>query len=87
MIFSGVIGSGISYFLWFDIVRRLPATVAALGILSSPVIGVISSMLLLGEQPTLTDIIGFALMLGASASVLLWPQGISGKPSTREPSA
>jgi drug/metabolite transporter (DMT)-like permease len=74
MIFSGVIGSGISYFLWFDIVRRLPATVAALGILSSPVIGVVSSMLLLGEQPTLTDIIGFALMLGASASVLLWPQ-------------
>jgi uncharacterized membrane protein len=68
MIFSGVIGSGISYFLWFDIVRRLPATVAALGILSSPVIGVVSSMLLLGEQPTLTDIVGFALMLGASAA-------------------
>jgi drug/metabolite transporter (DMT)-like permease len=87
MIFSGVIGSGISYFLWFDIVRRLPATVAALGILSSPVIGVISSMLLLGEQPTLTDIIGFALMLGASASVLLWPQAIADKPSASKPSA
>jgi drug/metabolite transporter (DMT)-like permease len=81
MIFSGVIGSGISYFLWFDIVRRLPATVAALGILSSPVIGVVSSMLLLGEQPTLTDIIGFALMLGASASVLLWPQDTAHKRS------
>jgi drug/metabolite transporter (DMT)-like permease len=79
MIFSGVIGSGISYFLWFDIVRRLPATVAALGILSSPVIGVVSSMLILGEQPTLTDIVGFALMLAASASVLLWPQGTAGK--------
>jgi len=92
MIFSGVIGSGISYFLWFDIVRRLPATVAALGILSSPVIGVISSMLLLGEQPTLTDIVGFALMLGASASVVLWPQdnvckSSAGKPSARKSSA
>ena len=30
--------------------------------------------------PTLTDIVGFALMLGASASVLLWPQGIASKP-------
>jgi drug/metabolite transporter (DMT)-like permease len=74
LIFAGVIGSGISNFLWFDIVRRLPATTASLGILSSPLIGVISSMLLLGERPTLADIIGFALMFAASACVLLRPQ-------------
>src|SRR5215468_9776642 len=74
LIFAGIVGSGVAYFLWFDIVRRLPATVASLGVLSSPVIGVVSSMMLLGERPTLTDIIGFALMLAASASVLLWPQ-------------
>ncbi len=77
MIFSGVIGSGISYFLWFDIVRRLPATVASLGILSSPVIGVMSSMVMLGERPTLADIVGFALMFAASASVLLRPQDVA----------
>src|SRR5215467_4366753 len=35
LIFAGIVGSGISYFLWFDIVRRLPATVASLGVLSS----------------------------------------------------
>jgi drug/metabolite transporter (DMT)-like permease len=74
LIFSGVIGSGISYFLWFDIVRRLPAATASLGILSSPVIGVIASVLMLGERPTLADIIGFALMFAASACVLLRPQ-------------
>jgi len=73
LIFAGIVGSGISYFLWFDIVRRLPATVASLGVLSSPVIGVISSMMLLGERPTLTDIVGFALMFVASASVVLRP--------------
>ena len=67
-------GSGISYFLWFDIVRRLPATTASLGILASPVAGVISSMLILGERPTLADGIGFALMFAASACVLLQPQ-------------
>jgi hypothetical protein len=44
-------------------------------------------MLILGEQPTLTDIVGFALMLAASASVVLWPHGIAGKQSTGEPSA
>ena len=74
LLFSGVIGAGISYFLWFDIVRRLPATTASLGVLSSPVVGVIASVLMLGERPTLADILGFALMFLASAFVLLRPQ-------------
>src|SRR5262249_19254127 len=50
LVFSGVVGSGISYFLWFDIVRRLPATTASLGVLGTPVIGVIVSVVLLGER-------------------------------------
>jgi drug/metabolite transporter (DMT)-like permease len=73
VVYSGVIGSGLSYFLWFDIVRRLPATTASLGVLSAPVIGVVSAMIVLGERPTLPDAIGFALMLSASAIVLLRP--------------
>jgi len=77
LIFAGIVGSGVAYFLWFDIVRRLPATTASLGVLSSPVIGVVSSMLLLGERPTLTDIVGFALIFIASATVLLRPQELA----------
>src|SRR5207249_997532 len=73
LVFSGMIGSGIAYFLWFDIVRRLPAMTASLGVLATPVIGIIVSVLLLGERPTLADIIGFALMFAASACVLLRP--------------
>jgi drug/metabolite transporter (DMT)-like permease len=75
LIYSGIIGSGLCYFLWFGIVRRLPASTAALGILSSPVIGVITAMIVLGERPTLYDAIGFALMLAASATVVLRPDG------------
>lgn len=75
LVYSGIIGSGLCYFLWFGIVRRLPASTAALGILSSPVIGVIASMIVLGERPTWADAIGFALMLSASAIVVLWPDG------------
>ena len=55
--------------------RRLPASTAALGILSSPVIGVITAMIVLGERPTWYDAIGFALMLSASAIVVLRPDG------------
>jgi drug/metabolite transporter (DMT)-like permease len=80
MVYSGAVGSGISYFLWFDIVRRLPATTASLGILATPVIGVVSAMIVLGERPTWADAIGFALMLSASACVVLRPDGTSRAP-------
>jgi drug/metabolite transporter (DMT)-like permease len=43
----------------------------SLGVLGSPVIGVASSILVLGERPTAADIVGFALILAASACVLL----------------
>ncbi len=73
LVFSGLVGSGIAYFLWFDIIRRLPAMTASLGVLSVPAVGIVASVLMLGERPTLTDIGGFALILAASACVLLAP--------------
>lgn len=72
--FTGVVGNGIAYGLWFEIVRRLPTATASLGVLGIPVIGVLSSILILGERPLVTDVIGFALILAASACVLLGPQ-------------
>ena len=68
---TGIAGNGIAYALWFTIIRRLPAATASLGVLASPVIGVIGSFLILGEVPTATDMIGFALIFAASACVLL----------------
>ena len=71
---TGIAGNGIAYALWFTIIRRLPAATASLGVLASPVIGVIGSFLILGEVPTATDMIGFALIFVASACVLLTRQ-------------
>lgn len=68
---TGIAGNGIAYALWFTIIRRLPAATASLGVLASPVIGVIGSFLILGEVPTASDMIGFALIFVASACVLL----------------
>jgi drug/metabolite transporter (DMT)-like permease len=73
LLFAGLIGSGIAYFLWFEIVRRLPAMTASLGVLSAPAVGVVGAVVLLGERPTLPDIVGFALILAASGCVLLAP--------------
>ncbi len=73
LLFSGLVGSGLAYFLWFEIVQRLPAMTASLGVLSVPAVGVFASVLLLGERPTSSDLIGFALILLASGCVLLAP--------------
>jgi drug/metabolite transporter (DMT)-like permease len=74
VVFTGLGGAGLAYLIWFDIVRRLPAATASLGILAAPVIGVISSTIVLGERPTGADIVGFALILAAAACVLMVPQ-------------
>jgi drug/metabolite transporter (DMT)-like permease len=73
LVFAGLVGSGLAYFLWFEIVQRLPAMTASLGVLSVPAVGIGASVVLLGERPTLADLIGFALILLASACVLLAP--------------
>src|SRR4051812_38781023 len=57
-----------------------PATTATLGVLSAPAVGVVASMLVLGERPSIHDIIGFVLILAAAAYVLL-------APTTRSPEA
>jgi drug/metabolite transporter (DMT)-like permease len=76
-IFTGIAGSGIAYATWFEIVRRLPAVTASLGTLANPVIGVISTALIIGERPTGTDLVGFAFIFAASACVLLVPHPVA----------
>jgi drug/metabolite transporter (DMT)-like permease len=71
--FTGIAGSAAAYSMWFEIVRRLPAATASLGILGIPVVGVICTVLIIGEKPTAADIIGFALIFAASAFVVLTP--------------
>lgn len=57
--------------LWFAILERLPAGIAAIGALLVPGVGVVSATLLLGERPTAADWLGLVLIVGASATVLL----------------
>ncbi len=72
--YNGPIGMGLAYFLWFVAVRRLPTSTASLGTLLVPIVGVLGSTWLVGERPSLTDVIGFACIFVAAASVLLQPK-------------
>jgi drug/metabolite transporter (DMT)-like permease len=73
ILFMGTIGTGFAHFLWWSIAARLSAVTASIGSLLVPVIGVIGSSLLLGERPTVNDMVGFVLILGAASCVLLLP--------------
>lgn len=73
LIYIGVFGVGLAHFLWWSIVGRLPTITASIGSLLVPVIGVLGSVALLGERPTANDIVGFVLIFGAAACVLLLP--------------
>ena len=73
VLFVGVFGVGVAHFLWWSIVHKLPAITASIGSLMTPVLAVIASTIILGERPTLTDIVGFALIFAAAACVLLQP--------------
>jgi drug/metabolite transporter (DMT)-like permease len=69
--YNGLIGMGFAYFLWFVVIDRLSATTASLGSLLVPVVGVIGSAWLVGERPSVSDIVGFACIFASAASVLL----------------
>jgi drug/metabolite transporter (DMT)-like permease len=73
IIFTGVLGNAVAYALWFAIVRRVSALTATLGIVGIPVIGVLSTILIIGERLTLGDDIGFAFIFAASICAQIPP--------------
>ena len=73
ILFIGLFGVGLAHFLWWAIVAKLPTITASIGSLLVPVVGVIASAVILGERPSVTDIVGFASIFAAAACVLLQP--------------
>jgi drug/metabolite transporter (DMT)-like permease len=65
--FAGVIGTALAHWAMAMINRSLPATVTALGLLATPVMGVAASALLLGEPVSLSLLSAMAMILGGIA--------------------
>jgi drug/metabolite transporter (DMT)-like permease len=73
--YNAVIVVGFGNIAWFALARRLPAVLSGLSSMMIPVVGVLSSMALVGERPAATD--WLALLLVAAAlliSVVPWPR-------------
>jgi len=62
-VYHVVLALALAYFLWFQLLERVPSATAALGTLLIPVFAVAGSTIILDERPTVLDFAGFALIL------------------------
>ena len=67
MLYSVVIAFCVCYMTWFAALTRLPASVAAIGTMAVPVIGVMASALSLGEPLGVTQISALVFTLAGVA--------------------
>ena len=65
------IATAIAYVMWYRLLASASATASSLAVLAVPVVGVLGAMLLVGDRPSTTDWVGFALVLGGAALVVL----------------
>jgi drug/metabolite transporter (DMT)-like permease len=70
LVYNGVLSSGLAWAMWLFVVQRLPASVAGLASLITPLVGVAFAWLLLGERPDAAESAGIALMFVALFGVL-----------------
>ncbi len=66
-VLSGAVTSGLGYALWYSLLPRLAASVAAVAQLTVPVIAMAGGMLFLGEALTAEFVLASALVLGGVA--------------------
>ena len=71
LLYSSVVSQGLALVLWFFILSKLPAGVASMGTLATPVIGTIAAAIELGERPSVTEAWGMLLILTALALLSL----------------
>jgi drug/metabolite transporter (DMT)-like permease len=64
MLFLGL-AQGVAWTMWLFVLARLPAGVAGIASLATPVLGVAFAALQLHEIPSRTELFGMALILGA----------------------
>lgn len=70
VIYNIFLAGTVAYWAWFRLARTLPVAVSSLASLPVPVVGVVSGMLLLGEQPGWSEFIALSLVLASLAAVM-----------------
>ena len=91
MAFVSVGGGALGWFLWMFILSRLPAGVAGIASLATPVVGVLSAAIQLREIPSVSELAGMALIVLAlvvNALPVAQPETVvPAEPPVAEPAA
>jgi len=66
-LFSGLVGTALAYWAMAMVNRSLPAVVTSLGLLATPVVGIASSPIALGEPIQIDLIVAMLLIVGGIA--------------------
>ncbi|WP_270936346.1 DMT family transporter [Falsiroseomonas oryzae] len=64
LLYGGIGPLGLCYLAWFAALKRLPASAAAAGTLLTPVVGVLTAALFLGEPLGLREVLALSLTIG-----------------------
>jgi drug/metabolite transporter (DMT)-like permease len=67
LVFTLVVTTCLGSFLWLYVLRELPAGIAGLGTMGTPVVGVLASWAQLGEEPTVFEAVGMVVVLAGMA--------------------
>src|SRR4030095_3971816 len=70
LIYNSVLAAAVAWALWLFVIERLPAGIAGMASLATPLLGVLLAWGLLGEVPDRDETIGIGLIAVALAGVL-----------------
>ena len=70
LVYNGVFAAAIAWALWLFVVNRLPAGIAGIASLATPLLGVLFAWILLGEVPDVAELIGIMFIAAALLGVL-----------------
>jgi len=71
LLFCSVVSQALALLLWFFVLSELPAGMASMGVLATPVIGTIAASIELGERPSVPETWGMLLILTALSALSL----------------
>jgi drug/metabolite transporter (DMT)-like permease len=77
--YAMLVGTCFASFLWLFVLKKMPASIAGIGTMATPVMGLLFSWAQLGEQPTVVEGVGMVTILAGSA--ILFLRGLRGAPA------
>ena len=79
LVFVVILGNIVSFWAWYKVIDIFPATIASIGILMVPIIGVFSSSLMLGESVGILEITALTLVVSSLGIVTILPGFVNKK--------